>query len=72
MKIDIPYEVGNEIVVDGVKQTIKGLHIFVNQHGEVANIRAYVGGGFVLLHRTTQKKVSVNHGCKQQAKGRKV
>lgn len=74
MKIDIPWEIGDEITIDGRQETIKGLHCFIDQYGEVTNVSAYIGGEkrYVMLHRTTKKRVSGKHGCKQQTKRSKV
>lgn len=50
MLIEIPYEIGDEIIVNGEKAEIKGLHCFVNQTGELTNVRAYIGpGGAITL-----------------------
>lgn len=40
MKIDIPYEIGTEVVVKGERIYINGLDIYVNKKGEVTLIRA--------------------------------
>ena len=59
MTIEIPFDIGQEILVDGVKAEIKGLHCFVNRDGEVSNIRAYVGeelGHYKALLKNTRRK----------------
>ena len=57
MKVDIPYKIGDEITIDGRKEIIKGLHCFIDKHGELSNIRAYVGGTkhYVMLYKKTGK-----------------
>lgn len=76
MIIDIPFEIGDEITVDGEKVEIKGLHCFIDQEGEVSNIRAYIGTGgarpYVMLMRKTSKKVRGKNGCQFKAKRCKV
>ena len=76
MIIDIPFEIGDEITVDGEKVEIKGLHCFVDQEGEVSNVRAYIGTGgaqpYVMLMRKTSKKVSGKNGGQLKTKRRKV
>ena len=44
MTLDIPFNIGEEIIVDGNKKTIKGMHLYVNKNGEVSNIRLHFGG----------------------------
>lgn len=60
MRIDIPYEIGDEIIIDGEKVKIKGLHCFIDKNGELSNVRAYTDRGgeqpFVPLIRKTLRK----------------
>ena len=43
MLINIPYEIGEKINVNGKNETIKGLHIYLNREEKISNIRAYIG-----------------------------
>ncbi len=43
MLINIPYEIGDKITVNGEKKTIKGLHIYLNREEKISNIRAHIG-----------------------------
>ena len=59
MKVDIPYKIGDEITIDGRKEIIKGLHCFIDKHGELSNIRAYVGGRSITLCFTKKQAKDV-------------
>ncbi len=50
MTIKIPFEIGQELC-GGVK--VKSLHIYIDQHGEVANVRTYTGPetGYITLQK---------------------
>lgn len=43
MKLDVPFNIGEEIIVNGNKKTIKGMHLYVGANGEFSNIRLYFG-----------------------------
>lgn len=45
MKIEVPYHIGEEVQVNGEKEIIRGIHIYVTQSSEVAKWRFHVGGG---------------------------
>ena len=57
MKLEIPYNVGDTIVVvengETKKEIIHGMHLWIGENGEVQNIRAYIGSrkGYVTLRR---------------------
>ena len=43
MTLDIPFSIGDKIILNGEKKVIKGMHLYVNLDGEVTNIRLYFG-----------------------------
>jgi hypothetical protein len=43
MTLDIPFSIGDKIILNGEKKVIKGMHLYVNLEGEVTNIRLYFG-----------------------------
>lgn len=43
MTVNIPYEIGDTIVVGGVPRVIRGIHIYVTGNGKVVRWRFYVG-----------------------------
>ena len=43
MTLNIPFSIGEKIVINGQEKTIKGMHLYVNASGEVSNIRLHFG-----------------------------
>jgi hypothetical protein len=43
MTIEIPFEIGDTIVVDGVEETIKGVHVYIGNDGRIRKWRLYIG-----------------------------
>lgn len=42
MDIHIPYDIGDEIIIDGKKEVIHAVHLYINKYG-ASNIRLYLG-----------------------------
>ena len=42
MDINIPYNIGDEVIIDGKKEIIHAVHLYVNKRG-ATNIRLYLG-----------------------------
>lgn len=42
MKLNIPYSIGDSIQVNGKAETIKGIHIYVTEDGEIGKWRFYL------------------------------
>ena len=59
MTVDIHYDIGGIITVDGEKQRIEGLHIYISQDGEVSNVRAHIGHGKYVTVLSTKKGVEI-------------
>lgn len=45
MTLDVPYEIGDPIIVDGKIEYVRGLHIFVTVDGKIKKYRIHIGGG---------------------------
>lgn len=43
MKINIPFEIGDRIFVDGKLKTIKGIHIYIGENDIIKKYRLYIG-----------------------------
>lgn len=43
MKINISFEIGDRIFVDGKLKTIKGIHIYVGENGVIKKYRFHIG-----------------------------
>lgn len=51
MKIDIPFEIGDRIIVDGKIKIVKGIHVFICKNGTVKKYRFHIGDGeFVTIN----------------------
>lgn len=52
MTVTVPFDIGDKITIDNKSQTIKGMHIYIDGHGNISNLRVYTGNGFAMAKRT--------------------
>lgn len=45
MKLEIPFEIGDRIIVDGKVKTIKAMHLWITEEGSLNTYRFYLGNG---------------------------
>lgn len=45
MKLEIPFEIGDRIIVDGKLRRIHGIHVWITCEGTVNTYRLYLGDG---------------------------
>ena len=43
MTINVPYEIGEKVVLNGQQEEIKGIHVFIGIDGDVKKWRFHVG-----------------------------
>lgn len=48
MKINIPFELGDRIIVDGKLKTIKGIHVYIGENGKIKKYRFYISNNHFL------------------------
>lgn len=56
MNIDIPYNIGDHIYVNGKKKTIRGIHIYIINDEMIKKYRFYLGGEFFTLNNIDEKE----------------
>lgn len=56
MNIDIPYNIGDHIYVNGKKKTIRGIHIYITNDEMIKKYRFYLGVSFSRLITLTRKR----------------
>ena len=57
MTINIPYKIGDTIETNLGTEPIVSMHIYVDENGEVSNIRAYTKKSkYITLERKTETK----------------
>lgn len=56
MDFSIPYKIGEKIKIDGRQETIKGIHIYVKQSGEVDKFRFHIGSGRFITVENNDKE----------------
>lgn len=45
MKLEIPFEIGDRIIVDGKIKYIHGIHVWITKDATVNTYRLYLGDG---------------------------
>lgn len=45
MTLEIPFEIGDRIIVDGKVKIIHGIHVWITMEGAVNTWRLYLGDG---------------------------
>ena len=63
MTLNIPYEIGEEVILDGKKETIYGIHIFIKQDSSVGGYRLHIGNGKFI---TVEKNAEENKRLKKE------
>lgn len=43
MNINIPFEIGDRLIVDGKLKTIKGIHLYIGDNGVIRKYRFHIG-----------------------------
>ena len=67
MNIVVPYKIGDSIEVNGVRYTIRGIHIYITQDSDVIKWRFHIGRGrFVTIENSNIQGALHEHKKKKK------
>ena len=70
MKLEVPYQIGDKVLVNGKTEMIRGIHIYVTQNSEVIKWRFHIGGGKFVTIENIESQESKRYGRKKNYRRR--
>lgn len=71
MKLEVPYQIGDKVLVNGKTETIRGIHIYVTQNSEIIKWRFHIGCGKFVTIDNIESQEDKRYGKKKNHRRRR-